>query len=503
MPRNESPSSSYSGAALSDDLGGAEAPVESVAVSRGGGRKAYFLALTTAQASAFGRSVVLARLLGPEQMGLAAIIVVTAQFFDSITDTGSDRFLVQDPQGDAPRALQLVQLVAMLKGVFIAVLLVLLAEPIADFTGAPAGTGALAALAIVPFLTGFTNYHFRVAQRHHQFGPEAKVMLVSEICGLIATIAAAFVVRNFTAVLYGLAVRALASVVVSHLVASQRYSPHFWPEIARRLWRFSGPLMINGLLIFLATQSDRVIISRYLGLAELGRYTIVLMLGLYPSLMLMRFVAALYLPLIAGARDDPQQMRRTADRLESGVMLSAVAVAIVFSFVVPPMLPIIFGAKFAATTMVVTLLGLVTSWRMMKAAPTTVALATGRTKILSINNFLRLSAIPAAIAGVEMIGGIPGIAAGLIAGELIANAAASLMVNKWMGWTSAKIASRYALALCVGALLLVRAYAWDGGWTGGFLATSLICLALAAASAWYERDTLSQLLKLLRRALKF
>lgn len=435
-------------------------------------------------------------------MGLAAIIVVTAQFFDSVTDTGNDRFLIQDRFGDSRDSLQLVHLAALSKGAVIALLLIILAGPIARFTGAPATAGALAALAIVPFLNGFTNYDFRVAQRHHQFGPEAKVMVVSELCGLAATAAAAFLVRNFTAVLYGLALRAAAGAFVSHLVASRTYGPRFCKRTAERLWRFGAPLMINGLLIFLATQSDRVIISRFLGLAELGRYTVVLMLGLYPSLMLMRFVASIFLPLIAGSRDKPDEMCRTADRLESGVMLAAVGVALLFSLVVPPLLPLIFGAKFAATATVVTLLGLVTSWRMMKASPTTVAIAVGKTHIMSINNFLRLSSIPAAIAGVKLLGGITGIAAGLIAGELIANAAATFMVNRSMGWGSRRIVLRYGFALSIGLLLLLRAALWDEGRIGEFISMTCVCIAVAAATAWYERETLIGTGALLRRALK-
>jgi O-antigen/teichoic acid export membrane protein len=488
---------------LNEGIPAATAPLSDAAPKvRGGGRKAYLAALATAQAAAFVRSVVLARLLGPEQMGLAAIIILTAQFFDQITDTGNDRFLVQDRFGDNPKALQLIHLVAIFRGSFIAVFLMILAEPIARFTGAPATTAALAILAIVPFLNGFTNFGFRVAQRHHQFGPEAKVMLISELCGLIGTTIAAFAVRNFTAVLYGLAARALASVIVSHLVVSVPYRPRFSKEVARRLWQFSAPLLANGLLIFIATQSDRVIISRYLGLAELGRYTVVLLLGLYPSLTLIRFVSALYLPLIAGARDCPSEMRRTADRLESGVIQLAVAVSIGFAVIVPFILPIIFGSRFASTTMVVTLLGLVTSWRMMKGPPTTVALAVGRTKILTINNLLRLSGIGAAIVGVYLIGGLKGVAAGLIAGEVIANAAATVMVCRSMHWNLTHSAWRYVFAFGIGLLLIARAYAWDHGRVALSLVASIACVVLFAASVWRDRNTVREVGNLLRRGLR-
>jgi O-antigen/teichoic acid export membrane protein len=470
--------------------------------AQGGGRKAYLSALTVAQIAALGRSVVLARMLGPEQMGLAAIIVVTAQFFDSITDTGTDRFLIQDRYGDTPEAVQLVHLVALLKGALIALLLIIFAESIARFTGAPAAAGALAALAIVPFLNGFVNYQYRIAQRHHQFGPEAKIMFFGECSGLVGTAVAAFVVHNFTAVLYGLAVRALARVIVSQSLGSV-YRPRYASEPWQRLWKFSAPLLANGFLIFLATQSDRILISRYLGLADLGRYTVVLLLGWYPSSTIALFLGSVYLPLIAGARDDPRGMRFTANQLESAAMLLAVMLAVGFAFVVPTLLPLLFGSKFAAGPEVITLLGLVTSWRMMKCAPTTVAIAIGRTNIMLVNNLLRLSGIACAVAGVYLVGGIVGIAGGLIAGEIIANVAASLMVSRATRWSFTSSALRYGFAGAVGSLLLLRSYGWKHGSMALSVTASLGCFGLLVICGWTERHTILEIANLLRRKLKF
>lgn len=480
---------------------GSNAPTDDGSARTGGGRKAYLAALGAAQIAAFSRSVVLARLLGPEQMGLAAILVVTAQFFDSITDTGNDRFLIQDRYGDSSASLQVVHLVSVFKGALIGLLLIAFAQPIAKFTGASAAAAALAVLAVVPVVNGFTNYGFRLAQRHHQFGPEARVMFFSEVVGLLGTAAAAFIVRDFTAVLYGLTARALTRVGVSQLLGSA-YRPRFSRQSARRLWAFSAPLLFNGFLIFIATQSDRVIISRYLGLADLGRYTVVLLLGWYPSSTIALYLSSMYLPLLAAARDDSELMRKTANQLESGAMLLALALAVGFAFFVPPLLPVIFGQKFAAGAEVVTLLGLVTSWRMMKSAPTTVAIAIGRTKIMLVNNLLRLSGIACAIAGVYVLGGIRGIAGGLIAGEVIANVAASVMVCRATGWTFGRSAARYGLTVAVGALLLLRAYGLQSHALSLAIIGTAACLAVVGLCSWYERATVVQLGTMLRRRFK-
>src|SRR5689334_8515196 len=73
------------------------------------GTKSYLAASLVAQASALARYVVLARMVGPTELGLAATLILTAQFFESISDTGADRFIVQDATGDTPATQGLVQ----------------------------------------------------------------------------------------------------------------------------------------------------------------------------------------------------------------------------------------------------------------------------------------------------------------------------------------------------------------------------------------------------------
>src|SRR3546814_6354565 len=91
--------------------------------------------------------------------------MMTAQFFDSVTDSGSDRFLVQDRAGSAPALLRLTHLVSLGRGLLIAVGLVVLAGPIARLSGAPQLAPEIAVLAIAPLIMGLVNWDYRRQQR--------------------------------------------------------------------------------------------------------------------------------------------------------------------------------------------------------------------------------------------------------------------------------------------------------------------------------------------------
>lgn len=448
------------------------------APARTAGSRAYLGSLMVAQACALLRYAALARILGPQQLGLAAIIVLTGQFFDSLTDAGTDRFLIQDQHGHGTAAFRLVELVAAMRGVAMAVMIVLLAGPVAEFAHAPEVVDALRVFAIIPLIGGFTNYDFRAAQRDHDFLPEARLMAASEFAGLVATISAGLLLRNFTAILYGLATRALVAVVLSHVVARRHYAVGYDAELAGRLWRFGAPLMINGLLLFAATQSDRVIISRTLGVTELGRYSVVLLPILYPSATLLKYLATLYLPLLSGARHEPTAFSQVGRNFSGLSFALSAGLAVGFALVAPPVLPIIFGKGFSQSSTVVALVGVLLSLRLVKVAPTTAALAMGATTIPPLNNVLRLTGIACAILGVQTIGGLAGIVTGLIVGEIVANVAATLLVNRRAGWPLSRDAARYAYFILLCGVIVARGVAADRHLEWETLVTSLAALLM-------------------------
>src|SRR5438477_13063167 len=112
------------------------------------GRHAYLAASLTSQAAALLRYVLLARMLGPTELGYAAMLILTSQFFESVSDTGSDRFLIQDPDGDSPTMQGFVHFVMAMRGLLIAVALVVFAAPLAGIYKSPSLVGSLMILGV-------------------------------------------------------------------------------------------------------------------------------------------------------------------------------------------------------------------------------------------------------------------------------------------------------------------------------------------------------------------
>lgn len=437
------------------------------------------------QACALIRYVVLARLLGPEQLGLVATIMLVSQFFESVADTGSDRFMVQDRDGDEPEMQRLIQLVILGRGLLVAFGLAVVAAPIASFLYTPLLGISLAVLALVPLLDGLQHLDMQRSQRRQDFRTVAFATMVAEGLGLFATVMAAFVLRDFTAILYGLIARSAVMTIASHLHSERRYGLGYSKVYGRRILLFAAPLLANGLLMFLASQSDRVIVGNQLGLAELGHYSAVLLLVLYPTVMLQRSISAIYLPQIAAGRDDVAQRDAVADRLGAIALFLAVGMSLGFVLVAPLAVKLLYGETFVQPVLVIAIIGILQTARFLRLAPTTTALAMGRSSVLLISNVTRMVGIPLAITGLHLVGGIVGIVAGFALGELVALITASCLVNLYGGRSIVSSLGRIPIFIASALAILLGAVSYDeGSWVRALVAL----VAGAILAIWYARS---------------
>lgn len=464
------------------------------------GSKVYFAGSIVGQVCALLRYTLLARLLGPEQLGLVAALILVSNFFELISDTGSDRFLVQDKDGDEPQVQRLVQAVFLARGAFIALGFLICAWPVSVAYREPALFVGLAVMGLSPLINGLTHLDMRRFQRHNDFRAEGVGMLISELLALAVTVVAALITRDYTATLWGLITRSMIMVVVSHVFAERPYGFGYDKQAAARLMTFSVPLIANGLLLFVSGQSDRLMISGLIGLEALGRYSALLLLILYPSAALTRYLAGIHLPLVAA---DPTTPRRGAppDLLGGRVFLMSAGMAGGFALVAHAAVLILYGPKFVQTPLMIGLVAVLQTGRFIRVWPTTLAMGLGKSRIVMANSFVRMIGIPAALAGLATIGGVAGIVVGFIVGEVAALVSGIWMVNRSRGFAWTHDFDRVAAFLAGSGLLIGLMAAVQYRWMPGLILVPAT-LAFIAWTARREREAITWGVQTLNRLVR-
>jgi len=405
------------------------------------------------QALSFIRNIIVARLVSPDDFGIAATFAITVSLLEMISDLAADKLLIQARDGDDENLQATAQLWQFTRGLGSAVLIALLAWPMSRLFKVPQAQWAFYWLALVPLLRGFVHLDLKRLQRGMKFTPQVLTEVGSQALITAAVWPLAWWLRDYSAVLWLVIVQAAALAVLSHVVAERRYRWRYDREQAQRLLGFGWPLLINGLLMFGIFQGDRLIIGTGYSMYDLGIYSAALTLAMAPSMLLGGIIASLMLPLLSAAQDNALEFRRRYALSIGALAMLAGALAIVFVCVGPRLLSALFGSRYAAGGVYLAFLGLAQSARLLRVGPTLAALALSDTQNSLWANVWRLSGVAAAVVLALGHMALIWIPLAALAGELLA-----------LGYALLRLARRYDLPpmmcfrpACSAAVLVVPA----------------------------------------------
>jgi O-antigen/teichoic acid export membrane protein len=392
------------------------------------GRPRLALAATqlVCEGSAFLRNLILARLIGAEQMGLAVALALGIRILEMAGELGLDRLLVQVEAVALPATRRAVHLLQLVKGAVLAALAVLLAVPLtrALDPGLDPAVFVLAAASLA--LRGAVNCDYRERQRDGDFARALVVEGGSNLLGALAAAPLAWFTRDYTALAWASVLQAALMCALSHALATQRMTLGGERAVLARCLRYGLPIALNGALMFLALQGDRLVVAMHFAAADLARFAIAAQLALLPALIGARYVLGAELPRLARLVADPAALRRRENALLLAVGAAAGAGVLLLGVAGNPLVALLYGREFTVAPELFWLLALAAALRLLRAVPNTVLMALERTHLLFLCNLPRLLTVGVALAIAASGAGIGAIVAAGVAGEALGLAAALL-----------------------------------------------------------------------------
>jgi len=343
------------------------------------------------------RNIVIARVLTPEDMGVAATFALTISLLEMISYMAVDMFLVQAKEGDEPQVQEVAQFFKLVRGFFVGIILYLFAPIITNVFKTSDAEWAYRLLAVIPMIQGFMHLDWKRQQRHLKYN---STMLVDTLPQLIITIAAYPMViwlNDYSAVVWLLLAQAISSVFISRIIAERTYKILFEKRLIQKILIFSWPLLINGLLSFISMQGDKFIIGTNYSMADLGVYSISMSLILAIILLVAKFNSSLFLPILARVQTNQVEFRK---RYRLGVNLLAIiagTASLPFIIFGGNIVTLFFGNQYLAADEFVSWFGALIAVRIFRMPATAAALARGETQIPMIANSYRMLGVVAAI----------------------------------------------------------------------------------------------------------
>lgn len=422
-------------------------------------------------------TIVLARLLVPDDFGLVAIAASYIGLIESITDL-SIRSSVIRHGGEDRRFLDTVFTIQLIRGAVIALIVVASSFILPQMMGDGRLKEVIWLLALNPLWSGFLNPHLALFERAMDFRREAALQIVAKLLSAAAAITAAVIFRSYWALIAGSLVGSLARVVLSYALSP--FLPRLSLASWRTLFRFAGWLSASTTLDSVARGPDNLVIGGFLGVRSAGLYNVGATLADMPLGEFLPVVARTLFPGLLKFKDDVRKLRENA--LETFGVLCALSlpIAVGFSFVAAETVHILYGSKWADAVPIVAAIAVASGIESIGGAvATAVAMASGRTEMLFLRSVICMALrVPAFVLGAWLFG-LPGAIAGYVVGSLAFAVANALVLLRILQASYAMIAERlwralFAVAAMALALFAVQGLVAPGASTAGSAAALAI-----------------------------
>lgn len=335
------------------------------------------------------RNLAVARLVSPDDFGLAATFAATLSVLEAASNLAWDKLLIQAPNGDEDSLLATVHTLNIVRGVLVAAAIFLAAGPLAAMFDVPSAQFAFEYLALVPLLRGFAHMDMSRLQRGLRFGPEVAVSLSSAALGTLIAIILAWVLQDFRAMLYGIIAQSLAFAMGSHIVAERIYRVGYRPQHIRQVIGFGWPLLLNGLVIVATSHGDRLLIGAQSGVRDLALYAAAIMLVEALRFLLSKVFGGLALPWLSAVQDQRDEFARRYLLFAAATAVTAIVFFLPGLTLGSTIVVVLFGSDYAGPVLLAVWVAYAGGVRFLRTWTIVTAMAIGDTKNVLIVNCVR------------------------------------------------------------------------------------------------------------------
>lgn len=255
-----------------------------------------------------GSLMVLARLLGPKDFGLVGMVTAFTGVLSLFRDFGLSAAAVQRTTVTEEESSTLFWL-NMLVGILIGLFAVACAPAIAAFYHEPRLIGVTAVLSLAFLFNAAGVQHSALLQRQMRFTALAVIGVVSLLFGTVIAVGGAIAGYGYwSLVAMTVSLPLTATIGLWLATAWVPGMPHKLARISSMM-RFGGILTLNGLVAYVAYNSEKVLIGRFWGVDAIGIYGRAYQLINIPTDNLNSAVGEVAFSALSRVQDNPGRLK--------------------------------------------------------------------------------------------------------------------------------------------------------------------------------------------------
>ncbi|MBW1936731.1 MAG: lipopolysaccharide biosynthesis protein [Deltaproteobacteria bacterium] len=290
------------------------------------------------------RTIVLARVLSPNDFGLFGISLLALSVLNTFSQTGFQAALVQK-KGDIKPYLDTAWTVQVIRGFVLAGILFGIAPYVASFFGEPMAAPLLRVLGLSAIFQGLTNIGVIYFQKELEFHKRFIYMFSGTLADLGVAIPAALILRNAWALVFGLLAGNFVRMAVSYFI--HPYRPRVWldgPKV-KELYTFGKWILGSSVIVFLATQGDDIFLGKVLGATVLGLYQMAFRFSNLVATEITHVTSQVTFPAYSKLQDNVPKLREGFLRTIEAVTSVALPITAGILILAPDFVQLFLGEK--------------------------------------------------------------------------------------------------------------------------------------------------------------
>jgi O-antigen/teichoic acid export membrane protein len=302
-----------------------------------------------------GSLMILARILDPKDFGLVAMVTSITGVFSLFKDAGLSMATVQRSTISNEQMSTLFW-INVLVGVSLALILVGIAPLIVTFYHEPRLFWVTVALGADFIFTGATAQHSALLQRQMRFGTIAMIDVITLLAGVVAAIALALSGWGYWALVGQALITPISYAICTWLAVKWIPGMPQRKVGIRSMMRFGGTATLNGLVVYVAYNLEKVLLGRFWGADALGIYGRAYQLINIPTSNLNSAVGGVAFSALSRLQDDPERQKRYFLKGYSLLLALTLPITLACALFAEDLVLIFLGSKWIDTVPVFRLL---------------------------------------------------------------------------------------------------------------------------------------------------
>lgn len=328
----------------------------------------------------FINTVVMARLLLPEDYGIVAMAFLIVALIQAMVDFGAGAALMRKNEVtrdeiDSAWTLRLMQ------NLGVAILLISVSPLASRYFEEPRVLYVLLIFSVCVAMSGLTNIGLVLAQKEFNFSLDFRVQVIYKTVSVFATIVAGYFLRDYRALVVGVVAGYSSGFVLSY--ALHPYRPRWNTSKIGEIWAVTKWLMVAGVGGFILRKGDELIAGRVGTTSEFGQYNVGSDLGQLPTGEVGPAMLKALLPVLVAIRGGQEEIKAAVIKTMSAVNTITLPIGFGFAALAAPATAVILGPSWSAAAQYVAAFSVAGALQVIQSPLNTLLLVRGHTKIQS------------------------------------------------------------------------------------------------------------------------